>query len=144
MSDKPQNYAHHTKYDPAFHFFLLPVLLINIILAAIHLFRAPGFPAVWFLVVSLALLVMALRMRLYATFLQDRIIRLEERLHLAEVLAEPLRSRIGELTVPQLIGLRFASDSELPALVTRALDEKLDRASIKKAITDWRADNLRV
>jgi hypothetical protein len=144
MSDKPQNYAHHTKYDPAFHFFLLPVLLTNIILAAIHLFRAPGFPAVWFLVVSLALLVMALRVRLYATFLQDRIIRTEERLHLAQVLAEPLRSRIGELTVPQLIGLRFASDAELPVLVTRALDEKLDRASIKKAITNWRADNLRV
>jgi hypothetical protein len=75
---------------------------------------------------------------------QDRIIRLEERLRLAAVLEEPLRSRARELTDSQLLGLRFASDQELPGLVERALDEKLDRTQIKKAITDWRPDYLRV
>lgn len=144
MSDNPQNFAHHTKYDPPFHFFLIPVLLINLILVIYHLILHPGFPAVWFLILSLALIVIAGRMRRYATFLQDRIIRLEERLRLAQVLPDALRPRISELTVPQLIALRFASDAELPALVMRVLDEKLDRKSIKKAITDWRADNFRV
>lgn len=144
MSVKTQDYAHHVKYDPPFHFFLLPVLLVNIILVIYHLIRHPGFPAVWFLILSLALLVIAGRMRSYATHLQDRIIRLEERMRLAQVLPEDLRPRIGELKVPQLIALRFASDAELPALVMRVLDEKLDRNGIKKAITSWRADDFRV
>lgn len=144
MSDKTQNYAHHVKYDPPFHFFLIPVLLINIILVIYHLIRHPGFPAVWFLILSLALIVIAGRIRRYATYLQDRIIRLEERMRLTQLLPEALRPRISELTVPQLIALRFASDAELPALAMRALDEKLDRNAIKKAITSWRADNFRV
>lgn len=144
MAQKPQAYAHHAKFDPPFHFFLVPVLLINIILTAYHLFRAPGFPAVWFLILSLALLVIAGRTRAYATHSQDRIIRLEERLRLMQVLPEASRTRIPELTVPQLIALRFASDAELPALFVRALDEKLNRDDIKKSITEWRPDNFRV
>ena len=140
----PQSFPNHTKWDPAFHFFLVPVLVINVILVAIQLFRFPRPLGFWLLLVSLALLVMAGRLRSYATHLQDRIIRLEERLRLASVLQEPLRSRIAELTGSQLVGLRFASDAELPALVQRALDEKLSRSDIKKAVTDWRADYSRV
>jgi hypothetical protein len=142
--DKPQTLANHAKYDPAFHFFLIPVLAINVIVIAVQLFRTPGLLGIWLLVISLALLVLAGRMRSYATHLQDRIIRLEERLRLASILQEPLRSRLDELTGSQLIALRFASDSELPALVQRALDEKLTRSDIKKAITDWRPDYSRV
>jgi hypothetical protein len=88
--------------------------------------------------------VLAGRVRSWATRLQDRVIRLEERLRLAGVLPEPLRSRIGELSDSQLVGLRFSSDAELPALVQRALDEKLSRSDIKKAITNWRPDYSRV
>jgi hypothetical protein len=142
--DKPQTLSNHAKYDPAFHFFLIPVLAINVIVIAVQLFRTPGPLGIWLLVVSLALLVMAGRLRSYATHLQDRIIRLEERLRLASILEEPLRSRVAELTGSQLVGLRFASDAELPALVQRALDEKLSRSDIKKAITDWRPDYSRV
>jgi hypothetical protein len=141
---KPQSLANHTKYDPAFHFFIVPVLAINVVQVIIQLFHSPRPLGFWLLVISLALLVMAGRMRSYATHLQDRIIRLEERLRLTALLPEPLRSRIGELTDAQLVGLRFASDSELPLLVQRALDEKLSRSDIKKAVTDWRPDYSRV
>jgi len=139
-----QSFSNHAKYDPPFHFFLVPVLAINVVLIAIQLFRSPRLLGVWLLIIALALIVMAGRMRSYATHLQDRIIRVEERLRLAALLQDPLRSRIGELTDSQLVGLRFASDAELPALVQRALDEKLSRSDIKKAVTDWRPDYSRV
>lgn len=144
MAQKPQTLANHAKYDAPFHFFLIPVLAINVVLIAIQLFRSPRLLGLWLLIISLALIVMAGRMRSYATHLQDRIIRLEERLRLASILAEPLRSRIGELTDGQLVGLRFASDAELPTLVQRALDEKLSRSDIKKAVSNWRPDYSRV
>jgi uncharacterized protein DUF6526 len=142
--DKPQSYAHHAKFDPAFHFFVFPVLAINVIAAIYHLVRFPGLGSVWFLVLSLALAALAGRTRAFATKLQDRVIRLEERIRMTALLPEPLRSRIGELTDSQFVGLRFASDAELPALVQRALDEKLSRTDIKKAVTNWRPDYSRV
>ncbi len=142
--EQKQSFATHVKYDPQFHFFLVPVFLINIIVVGYSLFRFPSLGGGWLLVLALALMVTVTRMRGYATHLQDRIIRLEERLRLSALLQEPWRSRIGELSESQLIGLRFASDQELPALVQRALDEKLDRTQIKKAIADWRPDYSRV
>jgi hypothetical protein len=144
MPNKPQSYASHAKIDPAFHFFVLPVLLINIIVVAYLLFRHPGTGGAWLLLVSIALLVLAGRTRSYATHLQDRVIRVEERIRLTAILPEPLRARIAELSDSQIVGLRFASDAELPDLFQRALDEKLSRSDIKKAITDWRPDYSRV
>ena len=144
MDNKAQSYSSHTKYDPGFHFFVLPVLLINVLVVGYQLFQHPGVLGAWLLLLSATFLVLAARVRAYATHLQDRVIRLEERLRLSAILQEPLRSRIGELTDSQLVGLRFASDAELPALVQRALDEKLSRSDIKKAITNWRSDYSRV
>ena len=144
MSNKPQSYASHAKFDPAFHFFVLPVLLINIFVVGYLLFRHPGIGGTWLLLLSLVLLVLAGRLRSWATQLQDRVIRMEERVRLAAILPEPLRSRIAELSDSQIVGLRFASDAELLALFQRALDEKLSRSDIKKAITDWRPDYSRV
>src|SRR5579862_8160912 len=106
MEKKPQTLANHAKFDPSFHFFLAPILLINVIVVAIQLYHFPGLLGVWLLLISLALFVMAGRTRSYATHLQDRIIRLEEHLRLTAILPESLRSRIGELTDSQLVGLR--------------------------------------
>jgi Family of unknown function (DUF6526) len=144
MPNKPQSYASHAKIDPAFHFFVLPVLLINILVVAYLLIRHPGIGGAWLLLISVTLLVLAARSRSWATHLQDRVIRVEERIRLAAILPEPLRSRIGELSDSQIVGLRFASDAELPSLFQRALDEKLSRSDIKKAITNWRPDYSRV
>jgi len=144
MVNQTQSFSNHAKFDPPFHFFVLPVLLINILVVGYLLLRHPGIGGAWVLLVSVSLLVLAGRVRSWATHLQDRVIRVEERLRLASILDQPLRSRIAELSDTQIVGLRFASDAELPALFQRALDEKLSRSDIKKAVTNWRPDYSRV
>jgi hypothetical protein len=141
---KPQTYANHPRIDPAFHYFLLPVLLITWIATLVHLARHPHLGSAWLVVLAFALILVALKSRMYALTAQDRVIRLEERMRLSTLLPEPLRARIGELTERQLIGLRFASDAEIPALVARALSEKLTQKQIKQAIQNWRPDHFRV
>lgn len=141
---KPQTYANHTRFDPPFHYFLLPVLLVTLIASIVHLVRHPHFWSGWEVVLAIALIVIAVKSRTSALKVQDRLIRLEERLRLAMLLPESLRSRIFELDEPQLVALRFASDSELPALVERTLSQKLTRKQIKQAIQSWRPDHFRV
>ena len=140
----PQNFANHTRLDPPFHFFILPVFAITLIVTIVHLVRRPGLHSAWLLVVMIAAIVAIFKIRLYALKVQDRVIRLEERLRLASLLDPALRPRITELTEAQLIALRFASDAELPALAARALNEKLPSKEIKKAIQHWRPDYWRV
>jgi hypothetical protein len=152
VSEKtPQTYANHTRFDPLFHFFLLPVFALGLILSLIHFFyhlresdMRDNIHSFLLIVLAVALITLVLKVRLYSLKLQDRIIRLEERLRLTQLLSEPLRSRIPELTEGQLCGLRFASDAEVPKLVERALNEKLTRKYIKKAIQNWRPDYWRV
>jgi len=152
VSEKtPQTYANHTRLDPPFHFFLGPVFILALVLTLIHFFyhlRESGMRdnihSFLLIVLAVAMITLVLKVRLYSLKVQDRVIRLEERLRLTQLLSEPLRSRIPELTEDQLIGLRFASDAELPKLVERALNEKLKRKDIKKAVQNWRPDYWRV
>ena len=139
-----QNFSNHTRYDPPFHFFVLPVFAITLILTIVHLVRRPSLHSAWIVVFMVAAVVLMFKIRLYTLKVQDRVIRLEERLRLTTLLGESLRPRIGEFTESQLVGLRFASDAELPALAARALSEKLSRDEIKKAIQHWRPDYWRV
>ena len=141
---KPQTYANHTRRDPLFHFFALPVFLLLALAGMVHFIWRPGLHSGLMFVVGVALAVVVAKTRVYSLRVQDRVIRLEEQLRLASLLPEPLRSRIPELTPGQLVGLRFASDAELPGLVERALSEKLSKEDIKKAIQNWRPDYLRV
>ena len=144
---QPQSFKNHTRFDPAFHFFILPVLLLNLILAiyaTIH--RWPSFPHMhlWWIVMSVVLFVMAGVFRGYALKNQDRLIRLEEQLRLADLLSEDQLGLIDALTVDQYVGLRFASDTEVAALAQRAVTENLDRKQMKQAIINWRPDNQRI
>ncbi len=139
-----QNFSNHIRYDPPFHFFILPVFAITLIATIVHLVRRPGLCSAWMVVFMLAAIFALFKVRLYALKVQDRVIRLEERLRLTAVLDASLRPRIGELAEAQLIALRFASDAELPALAARALNEKLAAAEIKKSIQHWRTDEWRV
>jgi Family of unknown function (DUF6526) len=142
--NKPQNLANHVRFDPLFHFFLLPVFAFTAIGALIHLIWHPSYHSAAFFVISVAAVLALTKIRTYSLKVQDRVIRLEERLRLTALCPEPLRSRISDLTVDQLIALRFASDAEAPALAQRALTEKLSRKDIKKAIQTWRPDDWRV
>jgi hypothetical protein len=145
MPETPQSYSHHTRWDPIFHFFVLPVFVLALVAAIVHVFlwRHP-LHALLLVLFSLAALITVFKVRLYPLKVQDRVIRLEERLRLATLLPEGLRSRIPELTEQQLVALRFASDGEVAGLAQRAMNEKLSPDAIKKAIQNWRADNWRV
>jgi hypothetical protein len=75
---------------------------------------------------------------------QDRVIRLEERLRMQRLLPADLQERIGEFAPGQLVALRFASDSELPGLARKVLDDKVAGGkAIKQMVKNWRADYLR-
>jgi hypothetical protein len=139
-----QNFSNHKRLDPLFHFFILPVFAITVIVAIVHLVRRPGLHSAWLVVFIIAALFAVFKIRLYALKVQDRVIRLEERLRLASLLDTALRPRIAEFTESQLVALRFASDAELPALAARALNEKLSALDIKKAVQQWRPDYWRV
>jgi len=145
MAEKaPQNLANHARFDPLFHFFALPVVGLTVIVAVVHFVQRRNWFSAWLVVFVIAMVIVTLRTRMYALKAQDRIIRLEERARIAGLVSEPLRSRVGELTELQLIGLRFASDAEIPGLVQQTLDKKLSREDIKKSIKNWRADYFRV
>ncbi|MFL5594543.1 MAG: DUF6526 family protein [Gemmatimonadaceae bacterium] len=145
MPEQLQTYASHRRYIPHFHFFVLPVLVANVIIAIVRFWRAPQLITGWAIVVAIALLLGLFTARSMALRAQDRIIRFEERVRLERLLPSDLRGRIDELSAGQLIALRFAPDVEVTDLTRRALAGELKRqGDIKRAIRNWRADHLRV
>jgi hypothetical protein len=143
-TEKVQNFQNHARLFPPFHFFVAPVLLINAIYRIVLLKNGIDFASIMAVLVGLALFLLAFCARFFANTVQDRVIRLEMQIRLARLLPAELRPRIEEFTVGQLVGLRFASDDELPTLARQVLDEKLaDRKVIKSRIKNWRPDYLR-
>src|SRR5437867_6238777 len=123
----PQNFANHTRWHPAFHFFILPVMLINFVWAIIQFVKTPNLNAGWWIVVSLALVLLALFVRQYPLKVQDRIMRLEERLRYQQALSPVLINQASALTPGQIVALRFAGDDELEELVGSVLAGKLTK-----------------
>ena len=145
MADTPQSFANHTRWQPPLHFFVLPVMLINVIWAIVVFVKAPDRNSGWWIVVSLALLVLVFFVRLNPLKAQDRLIRLEEKLRYQQLLSPALCQQAVALSPNQIIALRFAGDDELEELVTAVLAGKLTRnKEIKSAIKNWRADTFRV
>lgn len=144
MAEQQQSLQNHTKWDPPFHFFLGPVGLVLVIASIVNLVRNPDLTNGWIVLGMIWLLIMLFRVRVYSLKVQDRLIRLEERLRMERVLSGPLKGRIAELTEGQCVALRFASDGELPALVEKTLAGKLDQKQIKQSIQTWRPDYFRV
>lgn len=142
-----QSYGNHRKFVPGFHFVTFGILVLSFLWALWRLFTGTALPwpdRVWVVVMAVALLLLAWYTRTFPLTVQDRLIRLEERLRLAQLLPPDLAPRIGELKTGQLLALRFASDEEIPELTRKVLTENIrGRDEIKKLIRHWRPDHLR-
>ncbi len=143
MATERQDFATHARYVPGFHFVLTTLLVLYTIRVVVQFVKTPG-PSVFGLILAASLWLLFWYVRAFALTVQDRVIRLEERLRMQELLPADLRVRIHDLTPGQLVALRFASDAELPDLVRRVLDGNIvDTKEIKAMVKDWRADHLR-
>ncbi len=139
-----QSNKNHERWDPWYHFFLSPVMLLNVVYWGMRLVREPDLNLAWGFIVSCGLVVAVLKLRLNALRVQDRLIRLEEQTRLRRLLGNDDASWLKSVTVAQWIGLRFASDGEVVGLARRAFEEKLEPKEIKEAIREWRPDENRV
>ena len=140
-----QNFANHTRVIPVYHFFAIPVMVINFVWSLFRL-RTLGFSfaGIFGVLLAAALVVVVFYARTFPLAVQDRLIRLEERLRCERLLPADLQPRIGEFSANQMVALRFASDAELPALARKVLDEKLtERKAIKQLIKNWKPDYQR-
>jgi hypothetical protein len=139
-----QSLKNHARFVPAFHFFVAPVFILNIVWSVVRVVRSFSFGTIVSLLVATALFVLAFTARIFALTVQDRVIRLEMRLRMQQTLPPDLMPRIPEFTVSQLVALRFASDAELPGLARKVLQENLtERKAIKALVQNWQPDYLR-
>jgi hypothetical protein len=143
----PQTLKNHVRYDPTFHFTIIPLLILNLVFSiyiTVHNWPSYKHTHLWWIVMAIVFILMAGNARGGALKAQDRIIRLEERLRLTALLPHADCAHINDLTTRQLVALRFASDAELPALARTALTQRLEPKAIKQSIVTWRADHDRV
>lgn len=144
MSDRTQSLKNHARLDPPFHIFTFGLYLANVVFAVVSEVRHPDWISTWYLVISLLVIVPILKIRLYPLKVQDRVIRLEERLRLQALAPPEWHAQIYKLTEDQLVGLRFASDDEVVELAKQALEHSWNRKQIKERIKSWRPDDWRV
>jgi len=141
---EPQNVDNHTRLIPGYHYVLAGILGVNFILRLIWAFKAPTFQNFWAIVMAVGFVLIGWYLRIFPLAVQDRIIRMEERQRLGRLLPPEFRPRLGEFSRGQLVGLRYASDEELPELAMRVLNEGItDKRVIKRMVRTWRADHLR-
>jgi hypothetical protein len=143
----PQNLKNHGKIDPQFHYVMFFVLIANLVFAIFHLmhhWNNARVACAWYLVLSLVVFIPWMKLRTYPLKVQDRVIRLEERLRLQALAPAQWHSQIYRLTEDQLIGLRFAADEEVVELAKQALEHNLTRKQIKERIQSWRPDYFRI
>lgn len=139
-----QNFENHAKFVPAYHIVAFGIFVINFFWRIYQLIHAPSGESAMGLLLSIGFLLIFFFARIFALTVQDRVIRLEMRLRMQQVLPGDMRAHTNEFSVGQLVALRFASDEELPELCRKVLDGKIeDRKLIKKMVKDWQPDYLR-
>ncbi len=145
MAEIVQTYKNHTRWHPPFHFFLVPLFLLNIIFALVQLIRFRDLNHWAWFALAVGLFVLNGLSRINALRVQDRVIRLEEKLRYQQILPPTLAEQARALSTGQIVALRFASDEELPELIQQVLDGRLTKSDeIKRAVREWRPDTLRV
>ena len=144
MAAEPQGPSNHARYVAGYHFVLSTILLVFLGWQITMFAKRPGVPTAVGLALAVGLILMFWYMRVFAVTVQDRVIRLEERLRMEALLPADLKPRIPEVSPGQLVAPRFASGEELPTLARRVLEERVaDPKAIKGMIRQWRADHLR-
>lgn len=144
MPEPAQTLQNHAKFVPVYHFVAFPIFLANLIWSWYRLFQLQTVDSLVAALTATALVVLFFMARVFALRVQDRVIRLEMRLRLREVLPLGLHPRIADFTPAQLVAMRFASDAELPDLAVAVLRDHIhDKKVIKQMIKDWNADHLR-
>lgn len=144
MAEPVQTYKNHAKFVPAYHFVAFPLIVVNMLWAIYRLITTPTGDHLVAALTAIALVIVFFMARIFALRVQDRVIRLEMRLRLREVLPLGLHPRIVDFTPDQLVALRFASDAELPDLATAVLRDHIhDKKVIKRMIKEWQGDHLR-
>jgi hypothetical protein len=141
---KPQNLKNHGKIDPPFHMVFFTVLVVNLVMAVSFAINHFNVFSAWLVIISIAVFIPLVKVRAYPLKVQDRVIRLEERIRLQSLAPAEWHTQIYRLTEDQLIGLRFAADDEVVELAKQALEDNLNRKQIKERIKSWRADNWRI
>lgn len=144
MSKTEQSFKSHGRFDPLYHFFITAVYFANLVYAGVHEYHYRTISSAWYLVLSIVVVVPLLKLRTYPLKVQDRIIRLEERLRLQALAPTEWHTQIYRLSEDQLIGLRFASDDEVVELAKQTLEHSWTRKQIKERIKEWRPDDWRV
>jgi Family of unknown function (DUF6526) len=145
MSDSaPQSFKNHARFDPPYHLITTAVLAVNLFIVCCFAWKNLNWFSEWLVVLSIAAFIPFAKLRSYPLKVQDRVIRLEERLRLQALAPAEWHTQIYRLTEDQLIGLRFASDDEVVELAKQALEHNLTRKQIKERIKTWRPDDLRV
>ena len=144
MAETPQTYATHRRFLPIYHFIAVPIFAINLIIQIYFAVKRPGIWSLWNAIVALGFVLLAIAARFMVLRVQDRVIRLEERLRLQQILPADLKGRIGELGTRQLIAIRFCDDAEAPELCRAVLNGEVTKSNdIKRRIKTWRPDNAR-
>jgi hypothetical protein len=144
MPEPVQNYKNHAKFVPIYHFVAFPLLLTNFVWAVWRASQAPSADTIIAAGTGFALIILFFLARLFALKVQDRVIRLEMRLRLRELLPLGLHPRIADFTPGQLVAMRFATDAELPDLAQTVLRDRItDKKAIKLMIKEWNGDHLR-
>lgn len=140
----PQTFQNHARFLPAYHFVAFPLFAINLFYALYQAVTNFSWASLAGVGLAVALVLLVVSARVMALTVQDRVIRLEERLRMRALLPADLQPRINDFTVQQLVALRFASDDELPGLARKVSDGKIeDQKAIKRMVTNWRADYQR-
>lgn len=140
-----QSFQNHARMIPAYHYFMFGAFTINVGLSIANLATAPSFTTLAGVLTASALIVLAFYARVFALRAQDRVIRLEMRLRMRELLPADMQPCIRDFTPGQLVAMRFASDAELPELARQVLSGNVqDKKIIKGMIKDWQGDHLRV
>lgn len=137
-----QSAASHSRYVPGFHFLTYAVILVAFFIAIILMVhRGVSHETVFYLLITIALGLLAFYLRRFSVRNQDRIIRAEENFRSFRLTGKALAPRLNR---SQIIALRFAGDEEFVSLSQKAADENLSASQIKAAIQNWRADHHRI